>query len=287
MASASFENKKRTVVPRWRDSTTTLETQEIASFGLHRPRLLDHTQFREKVSDFATAKSVTTASELLASAIVLDQRDVAREAAEYLATYKGSLQQALIDAAKSLLEPNWEREQLVLGPTFLSRERIRRLKACLNEYPRDAVGWVDVAREYANLGQIEHAIRAMNVAISLAPNSRLVLRAAACLFVHAHIPDRAHYILLRADATPEDPWLIAAELAVAPIAKVEPEFVREARFMLKAANDAPIHLNEMVSALATLEMTTGNNKTARKLFHRALHEPTENTIAQINWAAQT
>jgi tetratricopeptide (TPR) repeat protein len=126
----------------------------------------------------------------------------------------------------------------------------------------------------------------MEVAVALTPTNRFVVRSAARLYVHLEDAAHAHKILVKAASAHADPWLIAAELAVAPIAKVAPKFVFEARRFLKAGNYAPIHLSEMASALATLEMSNGNNKQARKLFYKALQEPTENTVAQVNWATE-
>jgi predicted permease len=121
---------------------------------------------------------------------------------------------------------------------------------------------------------------------SLSPNSRFVLRSAARLYLHANEPDRAHNLLLKAESTPFDPWLIAAELAIAPIAKVGPEFAYEAGWVLNSENYAPIHVTELASSLATLELADGNRRKARKLFQRALQSPTENSIAQVDWAAK-
>jgi tetratricopeptide (TPR) repeat protein len=47
----------------------------------------------------------------------------------------------------------------------------------------------------------------------------------------------------------------------------------------------PWHLSELASALATMELASGSTRRARKLFHLALKQPTENTIAQARWAA--
>jgi len=285
MASASFENKKRTIVPRWRESKQNTETSELASFG-PRPVALGDAHLHDKIAQWATTKNVSTAAELLTSAIVLHKPDVAREVSDYLARSKTLIPDALRHVALSIVEPLQNDGQLTLGPTFLSRERIRQLKARLQEYPRDAVTWVDIAREYTILGQIESAKHAMNIAVAIAPCNRFILRSAARFYVHSGDSDRAHDILLQSATTPSDPWLIAAELAVAPLIEAAPEFVREARQMLRAGTHAARHLNEMASALATLEMEGGRQKLARKLFRFALNEATENTVAQVNWATQ-
>jgi tetratricopeptide (TPR) repeat protein len=41
----------------------------------------------------------------------------------------------------------------------------------------------------------------------------------------------------------------------------------------------------LASALGTLELKAGNDKRARRLFRQALREPTENSLAQAEWAS--
>jgi hypothetical protein len=55
----------------------------------------------------------------------------------------------------------------------------------------------------------------MMTALQLAPQNRHVLRSAARLFLHVGDPECAHDLVARNDATKNDPWLIAAEIAIA------------------------------------------------------------------------
>ena len=48
----------------------------------------------------------------------------------------------------------------------------------------------------------------------------------------------------------------------------------------------PSQITELASAIATLELNAGDNRKARKLFHQSLVEPTDNSIAQVEWASQ-
>ena len=287
MAATTFEAKHRNVIPRWRDSRTTKLTTELVSLGPKRTKTLDDQQFRQKFLDWEESRSIISAAELLNAAIVLNKGAAAQTAAEYLVEAGKRIPDALLRAAKAILAPpDAQSGQLTFLPTFASREHIRRLRHAIRQYPRNSLAWVDMSREYASTGQLEQARHAMEVAVALTPTNRFVVRSAARLYVHLEDAAHAHKILVKAASAHADPWLIAAEIAVAPIAKVAPRFVFEARRFLKAGNHAPIHLSEMASALATLEMSNGNNKQARRLFYKALQEPTENTVAQVNWATE-
>lgn len=54
--------------------------------------------------------------------------------------------------------------------------------------------------------------------------------------------------------------------------------------MFASQSIAPFHLSELGSALATDEMSSGNDRRAKKLFKQALIKPTENSLAQALWA---
>lgn len=287
MAATTFESKHRNIIPRWRDSKTTKLTSELASLGSKRAGLLDGQQFQQKLRDWEEAPSISSAAELLNAAIVLGKKEAAVVAARYLVGAKGHLPDVLFRTAISLLDPPQTRAyQFTFSPTFESRESIRRLRLGIRQYARNPIAWVDLSREYAITGQLAQARHAMDVALILAPANRFVVRSAARLYVHLEDAGHAHDILVRAASAHRDPWLIAAELAVAGVANTAPEFVFEARRLLNACDHAPLHLSEMTSALATLEMSNGNNKKARKLFLHALEDPTENTVAQVNWATE-
>ena len=54
--------------------------------------------------------------------------------------------------------------------------------------------------------------------------------------------------------------------------------------MLSRAAFAPLHTSELASALGTLEMTDGTLRRAKELFRDALRVPTDNALAQAQWA---
>jgi tetratricopeptide (TPR) repeat protein len=286
VSATTFDTTDRNIIPRWRDSTLTAATQEGGSLGAVTPRPLDMRQLHEKRLEWEQHPSTITATELLNAAVVLNQATLAHDAARYLLGANTTVPETVKHLSYSILEQEPPAAQLAFPPAITAKEQIRRLRLGLQRYSINPIAWVDLARAYATLGQLQRARQSMKVAVSLAPNNRFVLRSAARLYVHLDDPEQAHTILRRATATPLDPWLVAAELATATLAHATPLFVYQARQFLVGASIAPIHLSEMASALATLELRNGDIKKAKRLFRAALQDPTENTVAQVNWATQ-
>jgi len=183
-----------------------------------------------------------------------------------------------------------QRPREVLDVTAVERhvlhQRIRLLRQELVESPRNAIVRVDLARIYAILGQQRQAVRAMEIALRAAPTNRFVLRSACRLFVHIDEPDRAHELLQKSDRTRSDPWLMAAEIAAASVAERGALSAKRGRRLLEAASLSPHHLAELASAIATLDLSAGDARKARRWFRQSLADPTENAVAQAGWASQ-
>ena len=153
-----------------------------------------------------------------------------------------------------------------------------------SQTPRDPLAYLDLARRYAALGQMERAEAALRGALALAPDSRFVLRSASRFFVHARDPARAQDLLRRSPRTRTDPWLVAAEISAATVANQTSRLIKLGRDFVTRRSLPPLHLSELAGALGTLEMGDGNNKAARKLFTQAMTAPTDNSLAQAQWA---
>lgn len=164
------------------------------------------------------------------------------------------------------------------------RAQIRSRRQLLRAEPRDPISWVDLSRDYVALGHGDKARQCMDIALKLANRNRFVLRSSSRLWVHLDRPDKAHGQLVRSPRTKHDPWLLAAEIATAGAAGVNPRFTKAARLMLEGRKQPATHVSELASALATLEMASGKTRKARKLFRRSLESPTDNSIAQAVWA---
>ncbi|WP_205683935.1 hypothetical protein [Cryobacterium aureum] len=126
----------------------------------------------------------------------------------------------------------------------------------------------------------------MRTALSLAPESRFVLRSATRFYIHIEDPEQANFILQRSERLRSDPWLLAAELSTSQLAFGKFNNERAARELLISDNLSPHSLSELASALATNEIRSGRDSRAKKLFAIALTAPTENAVAQAASVAE-
>lgn len=292
-----IEEKRRNVIPRWRDFKTTLALGELRSSL--RPDSRDAAvegNLNEQIIDWQNNKSLAFATDLVGSGLVLGIRDEVEEAADFILAEESqatNLQKRIANQAKDPYlcvklsiseEINPDSSDEIIDH---SKEQVRKYRAQLRNAPRDPVKLVELSREYAILGSLKKAIRMMDIAVILAPANRYVLRSAARLFVHAGEIDKAHYVLKRAPSLRLDPWLLAAEIAVASMEDHTSDNVRTGIRKMDDANYSPLDVSELASAIATLEMKNANYKAARKLFKQALSKPTENSIAQAEWASRS
>jgi tetratricopeptide (TPR) repeat protein len=149
--------------------------------------------------------------------------------------------------------------------------------------PRDPLAWVELSLGYVTVGKNDSALRAMTVALQLAPHDRHVLRSASRLFLHRRDAEQAHDLLLNNPATRTDPWLMAGEIALSAIAERKPRFFKTGVSFIDDSGMRPRHLSELASAIGTVHLKDGNRK-ARKLFNASLVDPTGNSLAQAEWA---
>ena len=145
---------------------------------------------------------------------------------------------------------------------------------------------MDLAREYVGKGQTCRAERPVEIALALAPNNRFVLRSAARFYLHNGDRIRAHHILRAAEGVRVDPWLLAAEIAVAGAAKRTSSLIKVGRQLLESKKISPFNASELASAIGTLECESGNSKSGKRLIHQALITPTENAVAQASWISR-
>jgi len=80
--------------------------------------------------------------------------------------------------------------------------------------------------------------------------------------------------------------LLAAEIAIASKLDRTPRFLKEGKRKLEGDSAAPLHLSELCSAIATIELTEGHTRRARQLFRDSLRLPNDNALAQVQWASR-
>ncbi|TSD75704.1 hypothetical protein FFI16_004485 [Pseudomonas sp. KBS0710] len=163
--------------------------------------------------------------------------------------------------------------------------KIRKLRAHLSQQPRNALAWVDLAREHVILGNSSHAEKAMTIALNLEPSHRWVTRVASRLFVHINLIDKSHRLLMSHPGIRNDPWIASAEIAVSELSGRTSKNISTSKKLLEAGFN-PKHTAELASALGTLELSAGANKKAKNYFRNSLEAPNRNVLAQVKWVEQ-
>ncbi len=172
------------------------------------------------------------------------------------------------------------------APPANVKDLIKLARVKTRALPGSPLPWVDLALGYTILGKIPEAKRSLLSAIQNARNNRYVLRAATTFFAHTDDFESAHDILCRSESIKRDPWLLAAEVAVATASNRKPMYFRIAKSLVNQKSFPESHLNELLAALGTIEFRSGSNRIARQHFRRALMDPSENVMAQARWAAK-
>jgi tetratricopeptide (TPR) repeat protein len=285
---ADWVPEERDLVPRWRPFLPTARTGELEAVGANKPSATPPEE-PSAATEFTEAPGLFTAGDLLSQAAVLGSRSKTVERAARLVRTTpdaGAAAQSLadhvlgdlpaIDDVVRAAEPFDQRT---------ARARAREMRRILREQPRNAVRWVDLALVHVNLGQLTHATREMEFATKLAPNNRFVLRSASRLFVLLGEPDRGLQLLHESGVT-QDPWIQAAEISLSEQAGHRSKYVREAKRTVQGGEFSPFHMSELAGEVATTELRHGSRRMAQRLMRAALIDPTDNAVAQAEWASQ-
>jgi tetratricopeptide (TPR) repeat protein len=290
----SVIDKDRNVIPRWRNFKTTVTLGELnSSDDFQSPWATPNDDFLlSKLSAWHIYRSVPFAADVVSAAFVLCRYEEAKEAAKFILQQSHEVSDTLKELADQILNPKDEvrrtatlQELCDPDPEHV-RHTIHRLRTRLRSEPRNSILYVELSRAYTLLDQKDQAKQAMRMALRLAPSNRFVLRSASRLLLHTQDIGEAHEILRKADATKFDPWLLSAEIAVASSANRSSHYVKAGQRMVSELSEFPFEITELASALGTLEFHNGKSRDARKLFRKALIQPTENSVAQIEWASR-
>ncbi|MGA2877055.1 MAG: hypothetical protein ABSE82_16180, partial [Nitrososphaerales archaeon] len=273
----------RDVVPRWRNIIDTLRVE--SSFPAVTQAPVQRWQvelLNQRRLEFETNRSESYAMELSGTQRAFGTTGFAEESDRHLISIGKMRWAESVDIGESNTPPQVS-PALLLEPLETAKAEIAHYRERLKQDPRRAISWSELARNYAILGLHERARRACLTAIQLAPDSRYILRSAACFFWTIGEEERAWVMLHRAENVNQDPWLKSAELALGRSLKKSPNGVRQARQLLGDTNFSPRDLSELSSEVGTFEMDAGNRR-ARRHFQEAVINPTENSLAQVQWA---
>lgn len=286
-------NKDRKIIPRWREFEETLSQGELGSFKHYKAHKKITVDFlSSKLADWRKYRTKFHAADLVGAALTLGREKDHMEAARFLLLEDTNSSVWMRKLAQRTLHSPANGSKL-WKPSRILRDfslqelshQVSTFRQLLRIEPRDAIVWVDLSRVYLILGETSKAEQCMTVALQLASNNRFVLRSASRLWIHLGNPLKAYDIISRADCTPYDPWLLAAEVAIADLAEKKPRFVQSGRRILDNKIFSAAHVSELASALATLELGHDNLKQSKKLFTKSLEEPNENSLAQATWVS--
>lgn len=273
---------RRRLIPRWRPTSQTLGTSEVAS-TLNQPSAplkFDHRLFEESVAAWRANPTAGHLGDVISFSGDADLRhrivDLVREAQARrfaVSPVQEELFRGVVDDAVA-------RDESTTEGRLVFQSRVAQLRRELLVAPENLLALLDLAQLQLAAGKIDAAERLLKTAMGLAPNGRIVLRTAARFYVHLGMFDKAHQIIKRHPGTKKDPWLMASEIALADAAGVPSTMASQGLRMIKEAKTQPWHLAEVAGALANAEMMSGRFKEARQLLRKALLHPTDNIVAQ-------
>ena len=291
MAGWIPNDKKRNVIPRWRDFKQTIELGELNSITNSKKKLelsLPSPFHTAKVQDWQTEKTVKSAIELLNSSIVFGDEERSLSTATFLRSSKES-SVPLKDVAEQIIYPtdrDHTFEQLLNLEKFDSiiGEKIKHLRVCLDNSPYNSISWIELARLFLIIGKEKAAERCILVATQLAPDNRYISRIGSRFFTHTGDYKKAKQILKANIAFKVDPWLVSADIGISSLANKSSFNIKIGRELIASQNFSPFDLNELFSALATEELNSGSVKNSKRLFNESLVNPNDNAVAQAVWA---
>jgi len=290
--SVTYDDRKRQAIPRC------LSYDTACLLGLLRVNRRQDQVHRNEVKDFDASRQwietprTSTAVDLVAEALILKdfESSEAIKAAKYILR-KGSSSSSLIrQLANHFLGKPEDPLSILREPKEIpdrdsQRKEIARLKRSVRSYPVNPIAWSDLSLSYATVGQTDKAKMAMNVAMSLAKSNRFVLRSASRCFLHFEEPDRAVDILNKSGLCIIDPWIASAEIAIAESKGLKSKCISKAKDLIEDDNLTPFSRGELAASLGTMEIKSGSTRRAKKIMRKAIIDPTENALAQVEWAA--
>lgn len=272
------DNKKRKVIPRWVPFALATDMGINQSLTISKNPYDVH--YLNKLNDWKNVNNSVNAADLISSSfqfIDYENSDVI-DASHFL-----------LKNSKSLLVKNMSMRVLNKGKistesiNFLAEEpsrQIRAIKVTLKNHPKNPMGWVDLAYYYTLIGSMDKALKSIEIALSLAPYNRHILRAASKFFLHINDPERANYYSDKSLRNILDPWVLAANIAVRDSFEIKQLFLKQAKNILEEKSFTSNHLSELASSMGTIELEHGAVKKGKNYFKLSLEAPTENSFSQ-------
>jgi tetratricopeptide (TPR) repeat protein len=288
--SVRYNDTNRQAVPRC------LPYETACSLGLLRAsrkkeEILKHeVKGSDATREWTENPRIATAVDLVAEALIVkDFQSIDAIAAAKFIIEKAPLSSTLIrQLASHFLETPisiWKEQDKI--PDVDVGKDIARLRSSVRYYILNPIAWSNLSLGYATIGQNDKARKAMIVALNLAPKNRYILRSASRCFLHLGEPDRGLAILDKSGLCALDPWIASAEIAISQSVGLKSKCVGKAKDLIENDNFSPFSRSELALGIGTLELKSGAIRKAKKIIRNALIDPTENALAQTEWAAST
>lgn len=284
----------RNVIPRWRAlaGIDRAEAQSLPRFSeqTHRNLKEDYTQFFPiwkaedpitYASELFDAFAITQDISLLMQAHGIVKQHIARAPKRLIESINSSLISPQSPAEFRRSAAHRERDESYL------RRTIKLLKSRINEFPRDALACLEIARIYTIMGHFSKAENFLHRSRVLAPDDRIILRSTLQFYDVVGDLYNGLKIVRKSSRLQFDPWLQSGEVAASTLLG-KTSAVTKLKSVTNLAK-SPIQKNqsELAMALATLERQNGvKERQVFQLVKRALAHTTENGFAQAVWLSE-
>lgn len=291
----SYKPKKRRVVPNWRYYEATLIAGELNEWRMSRREGKTYA-IDDYVELWKKHKSLFRAGDLISAAITngREDNDVVKDAAKFILDREKDATYSMLNSARKLMGVDAlantpyskEAERLrECTATKNIRDYIHNLRLRLQLVPYNPYLYVDLSRAYLLLGQTAKAQEAIEQALHYGATDRFVARSAARFYLHLQDRDRAYDVIRAKGAVACDPWLMAAEISINMLREKTSNYIKKGREIIESGNCSPFGFTELASSIGTLELSAGANRKSNKLFRKALIDPNDNSLAQVQWVS--
>jgi tetratricopeptide (TPR) repeat protein len=293
----SDETEIRHMVPRWQSINASRIAGETASILPVKPQTIELQQriykqmldqFEVEKFTFSNSPNIENAEEVISKAIFFNiHHDEIIGTAAQLLLDDESTHTTLRHFAQVILHGRHEDVHSPLPKIEANiRIEIARRKKFMLLNPRDSRLMGETALLHVNLGQLDKAQKLLEKALILAPNDRYLLRSAARFFIHSDDVEHAAWVLDNRPISKHDPWLAAALMACNNVIDGKLKNYKAIKNLARNENFSARTRSELQSEIATLELVSGANNRGGKWLQMSSIDPTENTIAQIEWASR-
>lgn len=278
--------RERQVIPRWKSPAQAASDNERTVVILApRAKTQPPDWIKRLKAQLAVNPSLQTANELQETAFALGipHEDYGKQSPTSAVRAAGV--ECLAKQLDWTVRSGEDAETGSFDKRALIAPQIGALRRRLSEHPGQALLWSELARHYLTMGSDLKARRAMECALRISgTTNRYLARSAARMFVHLDDQDRALSLLRSHKNIKRDPWLISAEIAVSGVSGKSSNLVKLGQSLVASRDASHLDTSELASAIGTIEHINGKRRSAENYFRTSLIDPTENALAQAQWA---